>query len=142
MVKKSIKRRTKEVTLMRNRGSVVIIENNRVALIQRNRDGAFYYVFPGGGIERGETPEEGAKREAYEELGVHVKIHECIAKVAYNGMQYFFLAEIKEGIFGNGQGEEFTDNVQDRGTYLPMWVEISNLSSLDVRPREAISSFS
>ena len=121
---------------MRNRGSVVLIENNNVALIQRNKEGSVYYVFPGGGIERGETPEAGAKREAYEELGVHVKIHECIAKVAYNGTQYFFLAEIKEGIFGNGQGEEYTDKARNRGTYCPMWVEISSLSSSDVRPGE------
>ena len=136
MVNYSVKRRTKEVTLMRNRGSVVIIENNNVALIQRNKEGSVYYVFPGGGIERGETPEEGAKREAYEELGVYVVIHECIAKVAYNGMQYFFGAEITDGIIGTGQGEEYIDKSNERGTYLPMWVEISSLSSLDVRPRE------
>ena len=121
---------------MRNRGSVVIIENNKVALIQRNRDGTVYYVFPGGGIEHGEAPEAGAKREAYEELGVEVKIHECIAKVEYNGTQYFFRAEITDGIFGTGQGEEYIDQTRERGTYLPMWVEISSLSSLDVRPRE------
>ena len=121
---------------MRNRGSVVIVENNKVGLIQRTRDGAVYYVFPGGGIEYGEAPEAGAKREAYEELGVDVKIHECIAKVEFNGTQYFFRAEIMDGIFGTGQGEEFTDNAQERGTYLPMWVEIKSLSSLDVRPRE------
>ena len=121
---------------MRNRGSVVIIENNKVALIQRNRDGAVYYVFPGGGIEQGEAPEEGAKREALEELGVDVKIHECIAKVEYNGTQYFFAAEIIDGVFGTGQGEEYIDQTRERGTYLPMWVEISSLSSLDIRPRE------
>ena len=121
---------------MRDRGSVVIIENNNVALIQRNKEGSVQYVFPGGGNERGETPEEDAKREACEELGVHVVIGECIAKVAYNGTQYFFLAEIKDGIFGNSQGEEFTEKVRNRGTYCPMWVEISSLSSLDVRPRE------
>ena len=110
---------------MRNRGSVVIIENNKVALIQRNRDGAVYYVFPGGGIEQGEAPEEGAKREALEELGVDVKIDECIAKVEFNGTQYFFAAEIIDGVFGTGQGEEYIDQTRERGTYLPMWVEIS-----------------
>lgn len=55
---------------MRNRGSVVIVENDKVGLIQRIRDSSVYYVFPGGGIENGETPEEGAKREAFEELVV------------------------------------------------------------------------
>ncbi|MGA3603086.1 NUDIX hydrolase [Lysinibacillus agricola] len=121
---------------MRNRGSVVIVENDKVGLIQRIRDGSVYYVFPGGGIENGETPEEGAKREAFEELGVEVKVNECIAKVEYNGTQYFFLSEIINGIFGTGQGEEYTDNERDRGTYLPMWVDIKRLSSIDVKPKE------
>ncbi|MFJ8520496.1 NUDIX hydrolase [Lysinibacillus xylanilyticus] len=121
---------------MRNRGSVVIVENDKVGLIQRIRDGSVYYVFPGGGIENGETQEEGAKREAFEELGVEVKVNECIAKVEYNGTQYFFLSEIINGIFGTGQGEEYTDNERDRGTYLPMWVDIKRLSSIDVKPKE------
>ncbi|MCY9545877.1 NUDIX hydrolase [Lysinibacillus xylanilyticus] len=121
---------------MRNRGSVVIVENDKVGLIQRIRDGSVYYVFPGGGIENGETPEEGAKREAFEELGVEVKVNECIAKVEYKGTQYFFLSEIINGMFGTGQGEEYTDKERDRGTYLPMWVDIKKLSSIDVKPKE------
>ncbi|MFJ6210972.1 NUDIX domain-containing protein [Lysinibacillus sp. NPDC092081] len=121
---------------MRNRGSVVIVENDKVGLIQRIRDGSVYYVFPGGGIENGETPEEGAKREAFEELGVEVKVNECIAKVEYKGTQYFFLSEIINGMFGTGQGEEYTDKERDRGTYLPMWVDIKRLSSIDVKPKE------
>lgn len=32
---------------MRDRGSVVIVEGRKVALIQRIRDGSVYYVFPG-----------------------------------------------------------------------------------------------
>ncbi|MCC3355642.1 NUDIX domain-containing protein [Bacillus timonensis] len=51
---------------MRNRGSDVIIENGKVGLIQRIRHGSAYYVFPGGGVENGETPEDAAKREAFD----------------------------------------------------------------------------
>jgi len=61
---------------MRNRGAVILVENDEVALLQRTRDGIVYYVFPGGGIENGETPEEGTEREALKELDVHVKVHE------------------------------------------------------------------
>ncbi len=47
---------------MRNRGSAIILENNQVALIKRVRDGQVYHVFPGGGIEEGESPEQAAIR--------------------------------------------------------------------------------
>lgn len=76
------------------------------------------------------------QKEKFEELGVEVKVNECIAKVEYNGTQYFFLSEIIKGIFGTGQGEEYTDKERDRGTYLPMWVDLKRLSSIDVKPKE------
>lgn len=120
---------------MRNRGSVVIIEENKVCLIKRVRESSTYYVFPGGGIEAEEKPEEAAKREAFEELGVTVEIRECLAELEYQGTQYFFLANVVSGTIGSGKGEEFTDRNQDHGTYLPMWVKIEDLTAIDVKPR-------
>jgi 8-oxo-dGTP diphosphatase len=101
---------------LRNRGSVILIENSKVVLIRRVREGQIYYVFPGGGIEKGETPELATKREAFEELGVKINVYECFDKVEYNGTQYFFLANIVEGEIGTGMGEEFTDTNRNRGT--------------------------
>ncbi|MBE1553038.1 NUDIX domain-containing protein [Sporosarcina limicola] len=121
---------------MRNRGSSVIIENNKVALIKRVRVGQEYYVFPGGGIENGESPEQAAIRETFEELGVHIDIKDDLGIVHHNGIQYFFTAEITGGIFGAGGGDEFTDKFRNRGTYEPMWIELERLLSLDVRPIE------
>jgi 8-oxo-dGTP diphosphatase len=121
---------------LRNRSAVVIVENDKVAFMKRIRDGSIYYVFPGGGMEDRETPADGAKREALEELGVEVNVNECISEVEYNGTQYFFLSEIVSGTFGTGQGEEFTDDKRDRGTYQPVWVNINELQSIDVRPKE------
>lgn len=37
-------------------------------------DRSYKWCFPGGGIKSGETPEEAAVREAYEELGVRSKM--------------------------------------------------------------------
>ncbi len=125
-----------EETVLRDRSSVVIIESKRIGLIRRIREGNVYYVFPGGGIEKGETPEDGAKREALEELGVEVKVNDCIAEVEYNGTQYFFLSEIINGEFGTGQGEEYIGENSGRGTYLPTWIDLHKLSSIDVKPKE------
>ena len=123
-------------TSMRTRGAVVIIENNKVALIRREKAGRTYYVFPGGQQEIGETIEQCAKREAFEELGVEVEIGKLLTQVPYNGIQYYYRAKIIGGQFGTGQGEEFTDTT--KGSYLPMWVELENLTALDVLPQEVV----
>ncbi|TFE02400.1 NUDIX hydrolase [Jeotgalibacillus salarius] len=121
---------------IRNRSAVVIVQNGRVALMKRVRNNEVYYVFPGGGIEPSETPEEAAKREAFEELGVLVKVGQCMSEIEYEGIQYFFEADITGGIFGAGQGEELTDVNDTRGTYLPVWIDMTALTTIDVRPRE------
>ncbi|MCG1023565.1 NUDIX hydrolase [Sutcliffiella horikoshii] len=123
---------------MRNRGSAILLKENKVALIKRVREGDVYFVFPGGGIEAGETPEMATKREVLEELGVKILVKECFEQVKYNGVQYFFLAEVLEGEVGIGMGEEFTDLTRSRGTYEPMWVKVSDIPSLDVRPRQVV----
>lgn len=121
---------------MTDRGAVVIVENGKVALIRREKEGRIYYVFPGGKQEVGETIEQCAKREAFEELGVEVEVHELLTQVAFNGTQYYFSAKIIGGEFGTGQGEEYMST--DSGTYLPVWMAIEALSTNEVVPREVV----
>lgn len=125
---------------MRNRGSVVIIKERSAVLIKRVNNGEEYYVFPGGGIEQGETPEIAAIREAYEELGVRVRLKECIAEVNFKGRQYFYSADILHGKIGDGKAEEFND--PSRGTYKPVWVPLDDFPLLDIRPKEVARKIS
>jgi 8-oxo-dGTP diphosphatase len=89
---------------MRDRGAAIIIEHNQLALIKRIRETEVYYVFSGGGIEEGETPEETTIREVKEELGVTVEIQELLMTIDFNGTQYYFLTAINDGEFGTGCG--------------------------------------
>lgn len=52
---------------------VIIIENNKVLLVQERKQSAYgLWNFPGGRVEQGETPEQAAYREIQEELGVEL----------------------------------------------------------------------
>ena len=57
-------------TFVRNSARGIILREGRVAMVHSLRDG--YYKFPGGGIEKGESPVEAMRREVREEAGLVV----------------------------------------------------------------------
>jgi len=120
---------------MRTRAGIILIEDDKVALIERHRAGLEYYVFPGGGVEEGETPEQAAVREAMEELGIEVAIRQKVAIIHFGfSTQVYFLVEQVGGEFGTGIGEEFVDadpNSLEEGIYLPVWMPIDELAHRD-----------
>ena len=80
-----------------------------VALIERRRGGRLYYVFPGGGIEPGESPEAAAARELVEETGIRARLtalgmHE-LSTAMFPSRQHLFLARVES--FGEPQLEPF-----------------------------------
>ena len=116
---------------MRTRAGIVLIEDDKVALIERHRAGMDYFVFPGGGVDDGETPEQGAVREAFEELGIQVAIKKTVAVIHFDqSTQVYYLVEQVGGEFGTGTGEEFTDSDPEdpeEGIYIPIWMPIDEL---------------
>jgi 8-oxo-dGTP pyrophosphatase MutT (NUDIX family) len=116
---------------MRTRAGIVLIEDGKVALIERFRAGRHYFAFPGGGVDEGESPEQAAVREAMEELGIEVVIRQKVAEILFNGRrQHYFLVERVGGTFGSGEGEEYTDSHPDdpeTGVYIPVWMPIDEL---------------
>jgi 8-oxo-dGTP pyrophosphatase MutT (NUDIX family) len=117
---------------MRIRAGIVLIEMNKVALIERHRAGLDYFVFPGGGVDEGESVEQAAIREAMEELGIEVAIKQKVAEVqlGQKSRQVYFLVEQTGGEFGSGVGEEYTDAdpaSPEEGIYVPIWMPIDQL---------------
>ena len=84
----------------RIRCGAIIIKDDRVLLIKRIKPDTTYWVFPGGGLEQGETPEEGLKREIYEELGLKVtSCEKCLGFQDFkaNREEIYFLTEVEDG---------------------------------------------
>ena len=126
---------------MRIRAGVVLIEDGNVALIERHRAGRHYYVFPGGGVDEGETPEQAAVRETEEETGLRVTVQRKLAEIYFDlSEQVYYLVDRLEGTFGTGTGEEFTDaDPEDptEGIYIPIWMSLVEMSEHEnVYPKE------
>ncbi len=111
----------------------VVVDDRRIAAIERGREGQVWWTLPGGGIEPGESPEETAVREVREELGLDVEASARLAVVVYvNGehrsLQTYVWCRSVGGTFGTGDGEEFDAARQlARGTYRPQWLDLDDL---------------
>ncbi len=116
----------------------VILEDNHIILIHRDRDGKEYYVFPGGGIEEGEDLEMTLKRECLEELGINItpmnKLYTLIEKDGSS--QIFYNCCKVSGVLGTGQGPEFSQKLKSRGTYIVKKIKIDSMSNLPVLPEK------
>jgi 8-oxo-dGTP diphosphatase len=122
--------------MTRLRAAAIVIQDDQIALIERCRQERHYFVFPGGGIEAHESPEEAVVREVEEELGLQVQVRQLALEVWYRQTpHYYYLVNVIGGQFGSGQGEEYTNPFNPWiGTYQPVWLPIRDLLAHPVLP--------
>jgi 8-oxo-dGTP diphosphatase len=70
---------------MRKVTAAIIERGGRILIAKRKRGDRFegLWEFPGGKLEPRESPEEGLRRELFEELGIEAKIGKFICSVPY-----------------------------------------------------------
>lgn len=121
---------------------MIIIKDENILLIRRVKNGAEYWVFPGGGIEEGESYEQALKREAQEELGTQISIGDKFYEDRWQKspteevVNTFYFCEITGGVVGTGDGPEWQENGGYFGEYHLEWHPLSELGSLDLKPGE------
>ena len=123
------------------RSAGILVENEKVAVMKRERESLIYYLFPGGQVEQNETPEQAVKREILEELGLYVEVERLVATVAFQGRkQYYFLVSKVNGEFGTGLGEELKSSKDSEdGAYLPEWLPIYDLVNYQIKPQAIVN---
>ncbi len=121
------------------RSRLIILQSGRILLIRRQKNDAEpYWVFPGGGVEARETPEQAAMREAREELGIEIEILRPFLSLTHamqgsEVTEQFFVAKVIGGMLGTGKGAEFSKADQ---TYNPEWIALERLSTLPLHPQK------
>lgn len=124
--------------IKRVRGIILFDDNIILMKRERIKEGKkfLYYVFPGGGVEEGETLEQALHREVLEELGIKVTLLKNLYLSTYdNQINGYFLCKYLSGKFGTGEGPEFNDkSYSNRGTYTPLILPISEIGNINLLP--------
>ena len=127
----------------------IIIKDDKILLMHRFKKRREYWVFPGGGIKRGEKPEGALIREMKEETSLNVKIDKLLFKLEnqfkkeYGGnvfgdaLEYYFLIKEFSGKMALGWPERGRMNANNR--YYLEWGELSKIKEiLTLYPKKAV----
>jgi len=120
----------------------IIIDSNKILLINRIKTDDSYWVIPGGKVEQGESHEEAIKRECLEELGIEVVVGKLFLKrindkIGLEGQhEFFYLCNMVGGKLGTGQGPEFQLMTHYVGEYKIHWIDMKDLTQLNLKPHE------
>ena len=120
--------------IIRTEEGIIFIHRIREVDGEKNE----YFVFPGGGLEKGETVLEGIKREIVEELGIQIDMIKTLYTAeSEKDIQHYILCEYLSGKFGTGEGPEYnSEEYKDRGLYIPEIVKYEELSEKNIVPIE------
>lgn len=132
---------------MRKRATAVIIRNEEVLLIRRTKAGREYYIFPGGGVEEGETIEDAVKREVKEETTIEVdSMHKLfflkvgipqldVSKEKYEHEEHVYFVEKYSGSPELSGPEK--ERASEQNQYHLEWKPVSELDNMvTLYPRE------
>ncbi len=128
---------------IRNSAKAVIIRNDRLLLTKNKDDEGYFYLFPGGGQEKGEELKDAAVRECVEEIGQEVGVEELLFVREYIGrnhqfaewdsdihqVEFYFRCRLKnpESAMGNGvHPDEHQVGVE--------WIPLDRLNEIRVYP--------
>lgn len=138
---------------IRNSAKAVIIENSKVLLTKNKDEDGYFYLFPGGGQEKGEVLPETLTRECIEEIGEYVEVKDLLHIREYVGknheyahfdrhahrIEYYFICHIVPS-----QNSPLVPSNPDSHQVGIEWVPVQDLLKYRLYPkaiRECIQDF-
>jgi 8-oxo-dGTP pyrophosphatase MutT (NUDIX family) len=125
---------------MRHAARAVIVKDNALLVMHRNKFGHEYYALPGGGIDAGETPEQALTREIHEEATItfsnpRLVISEDAGTIF--GLQHIYVCQYVSGEPAlSPDSEEAKITALGQNLYKPLWLPLSELPQVELLPKE------
>ncbi|WP_442600689.1 NUDIX domain-containing protein [Paenibacillus sp. KN14-4R] len=132
---------------IRNSAKAIIIENNQILLTKNEDQAGYFYLFPGGGQEKGEELKNTVIRECVEEIGYRVLPEDILFIREYIGknhqyaewdydvhqVEFYFKCEIdhEAGIFKATNLDEVQVGME--------WIDIDKLDEIRIYPKGLVN---
>lgn len=124
--------------MSQDRAAGIIIEDGKILLIHRFRDGKEYWVVPGGTVEEGETVKQTLDRELAEELAIEVRASKLLFKIKNLGrFEYYFLVTKYEGSPRMSGSEMEWANEDNQ--YILERKDLAKLSEINLLPSKIVA---
>ena len=118
----------------KQRAAAIIFRKKRLLLIHRRKGTEDYYIFPGGGVEDTETPEEAVIREINEELNLKIKIARKMFEFKNRGgREYYYLIKEFSGTMKVIGDSVMNKNIKDS----VVWCSREELNKINLLPLKA-----
>lgn len=121
------------------RAVAILIKDGKILLIKRKKSEEKFWVFPGGGKEDNETPEEAVVREVEEETSIICKTDKLLYTHELKDLGHRHLFYHCKYVSGNpklGNYNEAKTMKNEDQTYEPVWININELPNLLLYPLE------
>lgn len=123
---------TNNKNMPRPAGRAIVVLNDQLLVMKRNKFGNEYVTLVGGRLEPGESPEEAVLREATEETGLKLRSPKLVFIEEASGswgIQYIFLCEYVSGVPKlDPLSEEYESTLAGKNTYQPIWYSLNELN--------------
>jgi 8-oxo-dGTP diphosphatase len=134
---------------IRNSAKAIIVNGNQILLTKNEDQEGFFYLFPGGGQEHGETLHEALIRECKEEVGLEVEAGELLHVREYIGknhehssfdlflhqVEFYFTTKLDYNAIASSQPSN-----PDHNQVGIEWVPLNQLEKYRIYPKELLEN--
>lgn len=119
---------------MRHRVVAIIIQDGKILLLHRVKNGKEYYCLPGGGVEEQEMPEVAVSREIQEELNLNINnIKKLFEFENRGGLETYYLIDNFSGELKPFGDTDFNKGIRDSVE----WCNKKNIEQINLVPLKA-----